>query len=52
MALWRAKNCVPYPRRSAEIDFVEYDIWSLPGPRLVTAMLLESASFNRDVRWD
>ena len=32
--------------------FVPYDIWALSGPRLVTAMLLEPASFNRDVRWD
>jgi SAM-dependent methyltransferase len=32
--------------------FVSYDIWSLSGPGLVTAMLLEPASFNCDVRWD
>ena len=32
--------------------FVPYDIWSLSGPSLVTTMLLEPASFNRDIRWD
>ena len=32
--------------------FVPYDIWSLSGARLVTAMLLEPGSFNRDLRWD
>jgi SAM-dependent methyltransferase len=32
--------------------FVPYDIWALSGPRLVTAMLLEPASFNYDLRRD
>jgi SAM-dependent methyltransferase len=32
--------------------FVPYNIWSLCGPGLVTAMVLEPASFNCDIRWD
>jgi len=38
--------------KERRVGFVPYDIWSLSGPRLVTAMLLEPASFNREVRSD
>jgi hypothetical protein len=36
-------------RERAE-GFTPYDVWSLSGPGLVTAMLMEPGSFNRDVR--
>lgn len=31
---------------------VPYNIWSMSGPGLVTAMALQPGSYDRDVRWD
>lgn len=32
--------------------FIGYDIWSLSGPGLISAMLLEAGSYGRALRWD
>jgi hypothetical protein len=45
-------NFVRQRDKEQRLGFVPYDIWSLSGPGLVSAMLLEPGSFNRDVRWD
>jgi hypothetical protein len=45
-------NLAWHRKEEQEKGRVPYSIWSLCGPQLVTAMVLQPGSSNRDVRWD
>ena len=45
-------NLAWHRQQQREKGHFDYSLYSLCGPKLITAMVLQPGSFNRDIRWD